>query len=123
MMCKLGILNCTGAPLPPSLQYEVIDENTLEVLWEEPFTTEGFPITSYYLRVVDGNQTNETALTDIALSADTFSFNVTRMVLNSSSCTNLTFQLWAENSVANSSIGVTYGTFPSGKLILISICA
>ena len=110
------ILNCTGAPLPPSLQYEVLDGNTLEVLWEEPFTAEGFPITSYYLRVVDDNQTNETVLIDEALSADTHTFNLTQMA--PTDCKNLTFKLWAENSVGNSSAGVAYGAFPSSKFVL-----
>lgn len=82
------------------------------MFWEEPYTADEFPITSYFLRVVDMNQTMETVLVDAALSPDTHTYNVTQMDATSN-CTNLTFQIWAQSIVGNSSVGTTYGAFPA----------
>ena len=100
--------------MPPDLQYAVIDESSLQVFWEEPYTTEEFPITSYFLRIVDANETSENVLIDTVLSPDTHTLNVTAQTV-ATMCLNLTFEIWAENSIGNSSVGVSYGAFPVSK--------
>lgn len=84
--------------------------------WEEPFTVTGFPVDKYFLRIVDTNETREELFTETELNADALSFNITQPVAISS-CTNLTFELWAQNSVGNSTPGVTYGAFPFGEYV------
>ena len=87
----------------------MLDESTLLVFWEEPYTADQFPIVRYFLEV-EGNQT---LLEDRALSADTHSFNYTKSPLTE--CAGLTFQVRAQNSQGNSSGGVVQGAFPNGE--------
>ena len=108
---------CTGAPSTPSLQYLVINDETLEVSWDEPHTPVNHSVTSYYIMVTDTYQLPIQLLYE-QLDPDIRSINVTQEDPNS--CSNLTMQVWAENSLGNGSIGETYGAFPAGKLTLCS---
>jgi hypothetical protein len=106
-----------GPPLPPSVEYSPVDENTLHVSWEEPYAPEDFPIISYYIAVED-TFSGVLQLEYEQLSNETFSFDVTQM--NAMNCTNLTMMVWAESILGNSTAGVTYGAFPARELNCIS---
>ncbi len=107
---------CAGSPLSPSLQYSVVNESTLQVIWDEPFTMEEFPITGYNVTVFSFiNQSNE-VVASRELRPDTFSVTLTQ--IDSYLCTNLTLSVSAFNSIGESSPGIVYGAFPSRKFWL-----
>ena len=118
--CDMQYVLFAGPPLPPSLQYSVIDETSLLVFWEEPYTAHDFPITGYFLHV-DANQMGETVLADVVLSPDIQNYTVTQV--DATLCSNLTFHISAQNSVGNSSVDTTFGAFLSGEFIMMSTLA
>ena len=79
------------------------------VAWEIPFTWDDFPITEYLVEVY--NDTSGEQLTSTTLNPDTFSYNVTRTT--STSCSNVTFLVWARSRAGRSRPGNTQGAFPS----------
>ena len=90
---------------------------TVQVLWEEPFTVEGFPITSYTVDIF--NETSE-LFTSMELSPDVMFLDVD---LNLASCTNLTFSVTASNSVGMSTPGIIQGdeVFPPSNFRLLAV--
>ena len=97
----------------------MVDEDSLHVSWEEPYSAESFPITGYYYRVVSTGQTGDTVLTNSTLPPHSHAFNVTQAApsvnvtqMAPAGCTYLTFQVWAENGVGRSPAGVVHGSFP-----------
>jgi hypothetical protein len=94
--------------------YSAINENVLHVSWEEPYAPDEYPIISYYTRVVDTYDNSRVVLTHREMSADTFSFDIAQT--DAASCTNLTMEVWAANSINNGTAGVAYGAFPASEL-------
>lgn len=105
----------TGAPATPTVHFSVINDETLEVSWDEPHTPVNYPVTSYYIEVTDIYQI-WTPLLYGQLHPDTRSMNITQVEPNS--CTNLVVEVWAENNIGNGTVGVIYGAFPASKLTL-----
>ena len=94
----------------------VINESTIQVDWERPFTWDDLPITNYTVEVF--NQTDDMLSTSI-ISPQELSYSITRTT--PPSCTNLTFLVRAINSVGPSLPGITHGAFPFSKLALNNI--
>ena len=110
---SLHIEYYAGEPLHPEPQYSVINDSTVQVIWEQPFTMEEFSITGYNVTVVDF--INQESL--LQLSPDTLSFILTHT--DSSICTNLTFFIVAVNIIGGSPPGVVNGTSPSCELQVV----
>lgn len=98
--------------MPPYVHLAVMDKYTLQVQWDEPFTTQGYPITMYHVSVANFDQT----LTNGALNPDTriyiYSISTESSFTN---CTNLTFSVRAENNIGISIPGTINGAFPVSK--------
>ena len=109
-------------PVPPSLEFSVVDILTVQVEWEAPFSWEDFPITNYTV-LVDISHQNTTSEQRIAiLGPDILSYNLTQQP-PTSACSNVTFSVHANNSVGSSPAGTTQGSFPAGKLLVLHTIA
>ena len=97
-----------GVPLSPSLQYSVVNDSTLQIRWDEPFTMDGFPIMAYNVTVADSISQE---VDYYELSSATHSFTVTRT--DPSLCTNLLFSVVAVNDVGPSTPDRVRGALPS----------
>lgn len=105
-------------PAPPSPQFSVLDILTVQVEWEAAFSWEDFPISNYTL-VVQVSHENASSEQRIAiLGPDVLSYNLTQPP-PTSACSNLTFSVYANNSVGSSLAGTTQGAFPAGKSLAI----
>ena len=107
------IIVTVDVPLSPSPHFMMINESTIRVNWERPFTWDDFPITHYTVEVL--NQTGD-MLNSSVISPPELYYSITQM--SPPSCTNLTFLVQAVNSVGPSPPGTTHGAFPSSKLAL-----
>ena len=89
-----------------------MNRTTIQVEWEAPFTWDDFPITNY--TVVAINQTSQEQLASAVLSPDMLSYSLTK---TAEPCTNITFSVWANNSVGEShQPGIVHGAFPTSEL-------
>ena len=104
-------------PLSPSPVLSAVNETTLQVQWEAPFTWEDFPITNYTVEVF--NQTNR--LDEVVFNPNVFSYDITRMAPFFCG-TNLTFYVLAINSVGISLPGIAQGAFPVRESMLMNWC-
>ena len=94
--------------------FSVLDNLTVQVEWDAPFTWEDFPITNYTLLVVIAYH-NTSVQQTVIFNPSVFSYNLTRT--QEPVCSNLTFSVSASNSVGSSSASMTQGSYPSGKSI------
>lgn len=84
----------------------------LNVSWQEPYSSDGFPVISYTIMIYN-NVTSNTS--NAILPAD-----MTYYLANSSdtmSCSWLKFTVTAENSLGSSTLGFISGGFPMCELI------
>ena len=81
--------------------------------WDEPYTPVNHSVISYYIRVTDTYQAWISLLYD-QLDPDTRSVRVTQM--DPDSCSNLTMEVWAENTFGNGTAGEINGAFPASRL-------
>ena len=100
-----------GVPLPPNPQFSIVNESSVQIRWEAPFTWQDYPIVNYTVEVT--SQAIAELLTSVVLGPDSLSYTLTQMKY-SNSCTNLTFSLHATSEVGTSLPGITYGAFPAG---------
>lgn len=91
-----------------------MDEFTLRVSWEPPFSAADFPIMNYSVRVIAAINSSAEEVFTRQLPPDTLS--VTILHSDAISCTNLTFSVTAVNGVGTSLPGITYGAFPDSEL-------
>ena len=101
--------DCAGVPLSPSLQYSVVNDSTLQISWDEPFTLNDFPIMAYNVTVDD--LINQEEVVTHELSSATRSFTITQT--DPSSCTNLLFSVVAVNDVGPSTPNRISAVLPS----------
>lgn len=106
------ILFFADAPQSPNPVFVILNGTTIQVEWEAPFTWDGFPITNY--TVIAINQTSQEELASEVLSPDMLSYSIT---MTAAPCTNITFLVWASNSVNRShQPGIMHGAFPTSEL-------
>ena len=106
LSCHCLMINFVEAPLTPEVTFSVVNESTLQVSWDEPFTCEAFPITGYTVTI-----TNFTNLLELRnLSVDTLSYYITESDIDF--CNNLTFKVTATSDAGVSAPGVAHGAFP-----------
>lgn len=107
-MQQQSIIHTAYAPLVPAIALKIMNEGTvLNVSWQEPYSSYGFPVISYTLMIYN-NATSNTSNT--ILPADT-----TYYLANSSDtmlCSWLEFTITAENSLGSSNWGFISGGFP-----------
>ncbi len=88
----------TGPPLTPNVTLMVLNEGTvLNISWEEPYSPEGFPILSYYVRVE--NVTSNISLLQDRTTSTYYLFNSTD---NAILYSKLNVTVRAESSVGSS---------------------
>ena len=101
-------------PLSPSPQFSVTNRFSVQVEWDAPFAWKEFPIINYRVEVT--NMTSREILASSMLSPDTFSFSHHHTNVEPLPCTNLSFAVYANSTIGESSPGITYGAFPTGKI-------
>jgi hypothetical protein len=104
-------MHITDVPLRPSPEFVVVNSSTVGVEWEPPFTLQGFRITNYTVMVTNQTSGMELAVMEV-LSPDTLSYYITRI---DALCINMSFSVWATNSVGASQPGIVHGAFPVSK--------
>ena len=106
-------------PLPPNPEFSMLDELTVQVVWEEPFTWHSFPITNYSVDVI--NETSAELIDSTVLSPDMLSYTIAqRGPLDS--CTPLLFKVNATNDVGTSFSGCVNGSLPTSKEVQTAAC-
>ena len=100
--------NCLDVPLRPSPQFSTVNESTIQVQWQAPFTWHDYPIINYTVEIT--NETSAELLASAVLGPDSLLYSLTQMT--PSSCTNLTIVLYANNSLGRSPSGIVQGAFP-----------
>ena len=96
-----------GPPLPPSPVLRVVNATDLQLLWEEPFTSEGYGIKQYDISVETSNNTQAFVITDRV-----FDWSRESIAQN---CERLYFTVSATNEVGESETSNISGEFPVGK--------
>ena len=97
----------SGPPLPPSPTLRVVNATDLQLLWDEPFTSEGYIIKQYDISVRTSNEIQSVVITDRIFS---WSRNITAQT-----CEELLFTVTATNDVGDSETASISGEFPIGK--------
>ena len=97
----------SGPPLPPSPTLRVVNATDLQLLWKEPFTSEGYGIKQYNVSVRRSNNTQAFMITDRV-------FDWSRDDI-AQSCEELHFTVTATNDIGNSETANISGEFPVGK--------
>ena len=105
-------MNYKGPPLSPAPWLEVNSSTTLRVAWEQPFTWQPFPILSYQLTVFNSSSQNSTTY---SLPGSQRS-QVKTIERESIFCSQLDFQVTADNGEGVSEVGNVSGGFPVGEL-------
>ena len=101
----------TAVPLPPNVSLELTSWNTMQLSWNTPFTTEGYPVVKYSVYTTNTNTQQRTRI-DIYPSSDSETHTIQD---TPSDCHTLLFEVFAENSVGTSTAGKVSGGFPVGR--------
>ena len=103
-------LTCAGPPLSPHpfMGFES-NGSILTVTWEEPFSMDGFPVTSYNLSVY--NHTSGSSYSHLMYPPQ-LEYNISNPLVSSTNCHTLTFSVTAINSVGSSEEDNVSGGFP-----------
>lgn len=95
----------------------MVNSTALEVVWDEPFTWEQFPILHYTMMV--HNSSNQAAKEYEVDSGNTsISENTSQLLVleaEAEICSELMFEVKAFNEIGSSSAGTTSGSFPVGE--------
>ena len=102
----------TGPPLPPHPRLNVLSATELRVLWDEPFTWDGFPILDYTVTVYNTSVSATTPLHTYTVTDLRQHMTIDTEMTN---CSLLTFNVSARNDIGTSKRGMTSGGFPVGK--------
>ena len=100
-----------GPPLPPNVSLDLISWNSMRLSWTAPYTAEDFPINKYIIYKTNSS-TGQRSRTEVDPTDGTESLII---VDTPNNCHSLSFEVFAQSSVGNSSAGLISGGFPVGR--------